>query len=174
MKRIVIIRHGEFSDEGETKGHLSEFGLAQMAAAANHIKNQFLGKTLIIAAPTVLMKESAFVIKSFLEINSKIIEDERWKPGLLEDDKEKKEAVSDLLKKAENYDLIIIVTNGKNIAALPKFFAHHPNLKNYILKSESQEDGAFGIDFVRDKFGCEIRWNPETLELVLEEIFLPN
>ena len=158
MKRIVICRHGEFNDEGENKGHLSEAGTAQMIAVAIHITSiaKVNENALIISSPTTLMRESADALKKSLRPEIEITEDERFKGGMLEDDKDKKEAVTLLLDKAKNSDLVVVITNSRNIAALPQLFADHPAFKSYTPQFKSSEDGAFGINFIRNKFGFEI------------------
>jgi phosphohistidine phosphatase SixA len=174
MKRIVICRHGDFADEGPKKGHLSESGEAQMDFIAKHIKKSGPAeKPLYISSPTTLMKESAERLKETLAMGGMIIEEEKWKPGIMESDKEKKEALEELLEKSKASDLIVVVTNGKNIAALPQLFASCPSFKNYPVTSESLEEGGFGLDFTGKKFGFEIRWNAESSGIILEEIFAP-
>jgi len=168
MKRIVLTRPGAFEEEGNQKGHLSSLGRTQIGRIICFIKWMELppkDKILILSSETAVFKESAEIFKE--KFLASLITDERWKTGYLDEEKEAKEMVKEILQKMENYDLIIIVTSSKNIENFSLALAQNNFFKNYRI--EYEKEMIIG-NFTGQRYGCEVRWFPEDLLLIFEPI----
>lgn len=134
MKRLIIVRHGDYRWGGGD--HLTDIGREQMAKIAKLLRPIIAGEvTVVWSSPANQAKESARILVG--ELGASLSINETLLSGRI-GDRSLQTILGLITSSADDVDNVILIAHRDNCGAIPKYFGH-----NYL-----------GVDFSYVEVGC--------------------
>lgn len=113
MKRLILVRHGDYSG-----GALTDYGRKQMQELAPVLANSVVGNMLLVSSPIRRAKESATILAEYFRVP--IDEHEVWEAGGHSSDNDG--AFQFIADVDANIDTLVVVTHLPFLESFPTYF----------------------------------------------------